>query len=137
MGLAGPLSYPKGFQGAFRSLHREYTDTDMQEKLHPVSASGLADLSWPRLQPVRYGVGLGGWLRKLRVSTSRVKTIFTDLEMKWVSHGPRIFEPHDKRGAGPRLLELRGDKVPETKEIAQRAANTPIVDFRRFCSFHL
>ncbi len=98
---------------------------------------GLADLSWPRLQPACCGVGLGGRLRKPRVSTSRVIAIFADLEMKWVSHGPRILEPHDKRGAGPRLLELRGDKVPETKEIAQRAANTPIVDFRRFCSFHL
>ena len=58
-GVGWGARLPEGLPGSVQispSLHREYTDTDMQEKLHPVSASGLAEFSWPRLQPVRCSV---------------------------------------------------------------------------------
>ncbi len=62
-GVGGAAQLPEGLPESVQTgptLHREYTDTDMQEKLHPVSAAGLADLSWPRLQPVRFNALLGG-----------------------------------------------------------------------------
>ena len=87
--VGGAAQLPEGLPESVQispSLHREYTDTDIQEKLHPISASGLADLSWPRLQPGRCSVLLRRYKHRWKV-----ERLFA-----WLQNYRRLITRHER-----------------------------------------